>query len=430
MKRIWATYIKEWHLMRRDLGGLSLLFLMPVLLISIMALVQDAPFKDYKNRKFEALIFDQDQGKISQAIQKGLEESGQFTLIRQHQNQALDSMTILSEIKAGKYQLAIMIPKGVSSEIYNSANLIANEMGKHMGIPGSLPHRQAREGINIQIVFDPVSKPAFRIAIVNALEKFTTRVQFDIIMDRISALSGQADTSKKLDIEKQLRSVGVKEMQLHQQSSGIEKSNSVQHNVPAWAIFGMFFMVIIISENMIAERKGGSWNRLKSIPGPFFHLLMGKMLFYVLLGCVQFALMVLVGVYAMPLLGLDALQLGQAALFLPFIVISIASCATAFGILVGTVFKTTSQALPVAAVSVVILSAIGGIWVPLEVLPDSLKVLSVLSPMRWSLEGINTLLLRQGSLSDLLMPVSVLMLLSAAAMWMAWYTERKQSGLV
>jgi ABC-2 type transport system permease protein len=278
-------------------------------------------------------------------------------------------------------------------------------MGKHMGIPGSLPHRDAREGINIQIVFDPVSKPAFRIAIVNALEKFTTRVQFDIIMDRISALSGQADTSKKLDIEKQLRSVGVKEMQLHQQSSGIEKSNSVQHNVPAWAIFGMFFMVIIISENMIAERKGGSWNRLKSIPGPFFHLLMGKMLFYVLLGCVQFALMVFVGVYAMPLLGLDALQLGQAALFLPLIVVSI-------------------------AVSVVILSAIGGIWVPLEVLPDSLKVLSVLSPMRWSLEGINTLLLRQGSLSDLLMPVSVLMLLSAAAMWMAWYTERKQSGLV
>jgi ABC-2 type transport system permease protein len=154
------------------------------------------------------------------------------------------------------------------------------------------------------------------------------------------------------------------------------------------------------------------------------------MLFYVLLGCVQFALMVFVGVYAMPLLGLDALQLGQAALFLPLIVVSIASCATAFGILVGTVFKTTSQALPVAAVSVVILSAIGGIWVPLEVLPDSLKVLSVLSPMRWSLEGINTLLLRQGSLSDLLMPVSVLMLLSAAAMWMAWYTERKQSGLV
>ena len=55
MKRILATYIKEWHLMRRDLSGLALLFIMPVLLIIIMALVQDAPFKDYKDQKFKTL---------------------------------------------------------------------------------------------------------------------------------------------------------------------------------------------------------------------------------------------------------------------------------------------------------------------------------------------------------------------------------------
>lgn len=70
MKRILATYIKEWHLMRRDLGGFALLFLMPILLIIIMALVQDGPFKDYKDRKFETLFLNLDQGKVAASIKK------------------------------------------------------------------------------------------------------------------------------------------------------------------------------------------------------------------------------------------------------------------------------------------------------------------------------------------------------------------------
>lgn len=428
MQRILATYIKEWHLMRRDLGGLALLFLMPVLLITIMALVQDAPFKDYKNHKFEALFLNQDGGKVAAALEQGLRESGQFVLVDSVRIPNLDSGDLIRRIQAGEFQLAIVIPQGVSSEIYNSANLIANEMGKQMGMLGSLPHRNARDSVSIKVLFDPVAKPAFRLAILNAIQHFTTRIQFDVIMERLRALSGHSDTTRSLDIEKQLQSVGVREQLIHQKSSGLEKSNSVQHNVPAWAIFGMFFMVIVICENMISERKGGSWNRLKSIPGPFFHLLIGKMVFYIVMGILQFALMLVVGVYMMPLLGLNSLELGPSAVYLPIMVLAIASCSTAFGILVGTVFKTTSQALSVSAVLVVILSALGGIWVPLEVLPASLKAFSVVSPLRWSLEGVNTLLLRHGTLGDILLPVSILIGLSVASMGLAWFVERRQSG--
>ena len=66
--------------MRRDLGGFALLFLMPILLIIIMALVQDGPFKDYKDRKFETLFLNLDQGKVAASIKKSLIASEQFTI--------------------------------------------------------------------------------------------------------------------------------------------------------------------------------------------------------------------------------------------------------------------------------------------------------------------------------------------------------------
>lgn len=427
MKRILATYIKEWHMMRRDLGGLGLLFLMPVLLIIIMALVQDAPFKDYKDHRFEVVFLDEDSGQVATFIRKGLEESKQFDLISGSEHQALNRSQTQALIQQGRYQFAIIIPKGISAEIVNSANLIANEMGRQMGLPASLPHRESRDSMSLQLMFDPVSKPTFRMAISNMLDKLMSKIQSDIVLNRIADLSStKASDSSHLDIEKQLRVVGVREISTQQNHQIISKMNSVQHNVPAWAIFGMFFMIMIISESIIGERSGGSWTRLKLIPGSFSDILIGKMLFYVLLGVIQFNLMLLVGVFLMPVFGLPSLDVGHAPLQLMSLVCCISCCATSFGILIGTLFHTTNQALPVAAISVVILSAIGGVWVPVEVLPDSLKAISIISPMRWGLEGINNILLRECAWKELLKPICILLSGTILTMMISWMIENRR----
>jgi ABC-2 type transport system permease protein len=153
---------------------------------------------------------------------------------------------------------------------------------------------------------------------------------------------------------------------------------------------------------------------------------MGKLMFFVLLGIVQFYLMLLVGVYVMPLIGLDALQLSDSPLLLFILVSSISCCATAYGILIGILFNSSNQALPVAAISVVILSAIGGVWVPIEVLPNVLKSISLISPMRWGLEGINNVLLRQCSFADIIKPCVVLLSGSAITLSLAWLIEKKK----
>ena len=427
MQRILATYIKEWHLMRRDLGGLALLFLMPMLLIIIMALVQDAPFKDYKDHQFEAIFVDEDGGKVATLIKQGLLDSKQFQLIESYENIPITTSSTKELIQKGTYQFAIIVKKGITAEVVNSANLIANEMGRQLGIQGSLPHRETRDSMSVQLMFDPVSKPAFRLAITNVVEKFITKIQSDFVLERIGKLAPKADSSNsQFDFEKQLRSVGVEEISSQEKKLMVNKMNSVQHTVPAWAIFGMFFMIIIISGSMITERLGGSWTRLQLIPGSFSHILIGKMLFYVILGSLQFYVMLLVGIYVMPFFDLPSLQLGGSSLLLFVFVICISTCATTFGLLIGSIFKTTNQALPVAAISVVILSAIGGVWVPVEVLPDSLQAISTVSPMRWGLEGINNLLLRNCGWRELVLPIGILLVGSIITLILSWMIEMKR----
>ena len=430
MRRISATLIKEWHTVRRDLSGLALLFIMPVMLIIIMALVQDAPFKDYKDVKYDVLFLNEDKGKVADFLQNGLTESKQFSLIEKIKDSLLSEEIIKEKIQKGHYSIGIIIPKGTTAEIVNSANLIANELGKYMGISQTLPHRESRENVNIQVIFDPVSKPTFRMAILNAVEKFTSKVQSEIVIQRISRLSSQSTSTDTatFDMEKHLNAVKVKEVSSSTEPKVEQKMNSVQHNVPAWAIFGMFFMIMVIAESIINERIQGSWTRLKLIPGSQIQVLLGKTSFYILLAICQFFVMMMVGLYLMPLFGLPSLHIPNNYHLLLWMVFSIALCATALGILIGTIFRTTNQALPVAAISVVILSAVGGVWVPIEVLPPSLKAISVISPMRWALSGINNVLIREGGFSQLILPSGLLLLGSGICLLAAWFIEHKRTN--
>ncbi|MBL7774088.1 MAG: ABC transporter permease [Chitinophagaceae bacterium] len=426
MKRIISTVIKEWQVTRRDWGGIALLFAMPVLLIIIMALVQDAPFRDYRNVVHHALLINQDKGKVASLLVDGLNKNKAFILHDSLQGKVIEVDNAKQLVKQGKYPFAILMPSGLSAEIVNSANAIANGMAKKIGMPSHLPERELRTGHNIQLIFDPTAKPTFKLAVQNALEKFLSRIQSDIILDRIARLNASNQDSSSFDFDKHLHAVTIEELSLQAQDSKLKEMNSVQHNVPAWAIFGIFFLTVIISESLIQERSTGSWTRIKLIPGSIRDILIGKMIFFIVLGVLQFLAMLLVGVFVMPLFGLPSLQLSDAPLQLLVVLVCIATSATCTGILIGFFFNTTKQALPFAALIIVILSAIGGIWVPLEVLPSLLKTVSVLSPMRWSLEGVNQVLLRQSGWIGIVKPCIILVFGSLVSLLIAQQLERRR----
>lgn len=413
MRKAIATLLKEWTLIRRDVAGFMLLFLMPAVLIVVMAMVQDAPFKDYQEMKFDLLVVDNDKGSLSKEILQGLREGKNFKIVDSIDGQPLNESKLKQLLQEGDYRVGIVIPKGATAEVVNAANIVANSVSQKLGL-GALPSREVRDSSYVRMYFDPVAKPTFRMSISFALDKYITFSCSNLLVERLSKLGkSMADVSPNQNFKEVFKGIGIKEEALSDKGEYSKFINSVQHNVPAWAIFGMFFIVIPIAGQMIGEREEGSALRVALIPKARRYVAFGKILFYTLVCTIQFILMFAIGIWLLPLLGLPSLYLGVNAWVLLPIAIAIAFASTSYGYFVGTMFKTSHQAMPFGAISIVILSALGGIWVPVDLLPSVMQKVALLSPLRWGLDGINAIILRNGGIQDVWLHLVILIGFSA-----------------
>jgi ABC-2 type transport system permease protein len=159
-------------------------------------------------------------------------------------------------------------------------------------------------------------------------------------------------------------------------------------------MFAMFFICIPLSGNIIREREDGSAFRLLTMPGSYINVLLGKISLYLVVNLIQFLLMLLVGIYILPMLGLPKLDIGHNYLTLFSIALSSGLAATGYGLLIGTVSNSQDQASLFGAVCVVILAALGGVWVPTFVMPELMRNISAISPLNWGLEAFYGVFLR------------------------------------
>jgi ABC-2 type transport system permease protein len=212
-------------------------------------------------------------------------------------------------------------------------------------------------------------------------------------------------------------------------SDQLANPNSTQHNVPAWTIFAMFFMVISLGSNVAKERVNGSFLRLKTMPTNYFLILSSKMIVYVIVAMLQFALVFSIGILVFPLINLPKLVLPSA--FLAFIVMMLVSslAAVSYAMMVGAVSRTQEQSNGIGAISIIIFAALGGIWVPIFVMPHYLQVISSFSPMHWCLEGFYILFLKGGSW-DQLFPVIGFLFIFIAVCQLTTYVKLKLEKLI
>lgn len=393
MKKVFATFIKERILLFRDIVGICILFLMPVFLILIMALIQDAPFRDFQDMKIEILLVDDDGGLLGKNIKEGLIQSGQFQIIDSIDKQQLTKENAIQLVNKGDYKFSILIPKGVSARIVSNSNKIVNEISSGMGLPATLPISSATDTLNVGLYFDPATKIAFKTSITQALNNFLTQTEAKILMERIQKRSTQGDKNaiaKAFD----MKTIGLKEETSYYKAKEDYSTNSVQHNVPAWSIFAMFFIGLPLASNMITDRENGSRLRTLLIPNALPSILTGKLLFYICISITQFYIMILVGIYLVPLVGLQSLSLGTHHLATFLTAFCIGFAAVGFGLISGVIFKTPNQVLNLMIITIVLLSAIGGIWVPIEIMPEKMQMVGKLTPMHWGLESINNIYLR------------------------------------
>jgi ABC-2 type transport system permease protein len=391
--KIIATIYKELLLLLRDPGGMALIFLMPLALVIVMALVQDAPFRDYQEIQLDVVLVDQDADSLSANIKKAFGASRNVNLVL-----LTDTVEAMERVRSGEFKAAIIIPKDASGRLRKKTQQMITNVFSNFGLGSGELDTTKLPTINVTILFDPAIKANYQQTLAGIIEKIMASVQTKWVLEELQNELQDGNTSaEKIDID--LSQV----FQINRRYAGEAINdgvmlNSVQHNVPAWTMFAMFFILYPLAGNFIKEREEGSMLRLRLISGSQFPVIAGKFSFYFTVCLFQFLMMIAVGVFVMPLLGLNRLVLGDQAGLILLTASCVAMAATGYGMLIAVYFRTAQQALSFGSISVVILSAIGGVWVPVYVMPGILQTLSLFSPMSWGLESFNDLFLRQASL--------------------------------
>ncbi|HNF01788.1 MAG TPA: ABC transporter permease, partial [Ferruginibacter sp.] len=271
-------------------------------------------------------------------------------------------------------------------------------------------------------------KKSFLISMTSNLREFIsevkTKIMFQTFSEQVAEIIPDKQNAPTNSYQKS-QIIRYKELYASKSEDKIVP-NAVQHNVPAWTIFAMFFIAIPLSSSILKEKNEGSVFRLHTMPTPYLLLVNGKIIVYVIVCLIQFVLMLSVGQIFLPMLGLPALVLGNSIAGIMLLTGATAFAATGYGVMVGTLASTEHQAAIMGSLSILLLSALGGIWVPSYVMPEVMRNISAWSPLNWSLEGFYKLFLRGGHVSDVLGETLKLLLFFLATMTVTSIANRKK----
>ena len=401
MHKLWASTYKELLLLLRDIGGLAILFLMPLFLVITITLVQNDTFKTLKETKITILLVDNDQGEVSKNIQENLKKSTLFEVLPHSSEAAAKDL-----VQTGEYQLAIVVPANLSKDLHlKVAENVESILEKFGEEEDNIPLVKSKlEPKEIKLYFDPATQFAFRNSIKSGIGQMVSTIETQSIYKAFKEQLMSGPSENFFDTEPFLL---FKEIVPSREEKAIIP-NATQHNIPAWTLFAIFFIILPLSINMVKEKNQGTFVRLRTQPVSYATFLGGKTVVFLGVALVQFALMLLVGVYLFPLIGLPRLDVSGKLPLLFFVAFFAGLAAVGLGLLIGTIAKTQEQSAPFGATFVVILAALGGVWVPVFAMPKFMQTLSHISPMNWGLEAFYDVFLRNVGITQLLPEIALL----------------------
>lgn len=430
MYKLWMSVYKEFLLLKRDFGGLIILFVMPLVLIITITLIQDSTFRTVTESKIPVVLIDNDKGEISKSVIENLNKSGQFEIVSSLDGKNLTEDSAKEAVFKGKFQLAIIIPENLSKDLQLKVNQNVDKIISNFGI-GDLSEEPKKDSLpqiinkkEVRLYFDPATQATFKSNVKSSIDKMISQIETKSIYATFQEQLGEGEEP----IFEQESFITFKEIVPTVDNKEI-LPNSVQHNVPAWTLFAIFFIIVPLSINIVKEKGQGTQIRLLTNPVPYYVVIAGKTITYLVICMIQFYLMVLVGMYLFPYLSLPTLDLDGKFFLMSVVALFSGLAAIGFGILLGTIAKTQEQSAPFGATSVVILAAIGGVWVPVFAMPKVMQVISHISPMNWGLNAFYDVLLRKADAIEILPEIFLLLLFFIITIFIAIQYDKKKRAV-
>ncbi|MGB0402848.1 MAG: ABC transporter permease [Salibacteraceae bacterium] len=426
MRIIWAEIKKEFTLLLRDKAGFALLFIMPAILVVVMTYIQDAAFRVISNDKVEVLWVDQDQSKISQNIAKKLESSGYFKLVSKSKEQPILEENAKNLLADGKYQVGIILPKNFQRNFKSRIKQRVDSLLTDFGLGDTSPAINGVQTIQVKLFFDPLTKATFKTSVSNGIMGLVNEMETQIsFMAFKSKLASRFPYNPSSSESKTLAPIVTFKDEFVFKGGEGSLPTSVQHNVPAWTVFAIFFIIVAFSQRIVEERKSGVNKRILTLPVNPSKLLLGKAITYVLISEIQMIIILGLGFWLMPLIGLPTLVINGSLTSLLIYTIPVSLASGGLALLIGSWSKTRDQAASFGSVAVIIFAALGGVWVPVFAMPGLLQSVAKLSPLNWALDGYYSIILRGAGLSEILLPSILLIILFGVTFGLSSFKKHK-----
>ncbi len=386
MRRLLALWEKEWLALARDVHGLAVLFLMPAAFIVVMSLALSDAFRDDAARQAEFAVLAADDAPLAKRFAQSLSGGG-FREVGAPASEA----EARQGVRAGRPALALLLPRGLGAALAAGADAAVPAM---------------------TLLADP-ALPSLQLA------AFQQRVAGAALELRIATLVEQSGGAMSAPRR------GVLNVEVLG-AARAQRPSSVQQNVPAWLIFGMFFVVLPIASLFIVERRDGTLARLTAQQVPFTLLLLGKLAPFFVVNLLQAALMLAAGRLLVPWFGGETLALPARWDLLAAVAACTSLASIAWGLLVAVCARTLEQATVIGGVGNILAAAVGGIMVPRFVMPQTMQTLADYSPMAWALEGFHAVLLRESGVAGIAAPCAKLLALAAALLALALFVQSRR----
>ena len=418
-----ATY-KEFLLLKRDFGGLIILFLMPLVLVITITIIQESTAQQIFNSKLSVLLIDNDKGELSQSIINNLDQNKLLKVVDKIDDVIIDEKTANDMVLQGEYKLAIVIPEGLTENLNTKVSQNVSKILEQFEINGEDSSEKIEINTQqIKLYFDPTLQISFRNAIKNSIDNMVSKIETQSVY---KAFKDELEIEEDVFDNKEF----VTFLEINPQKNNVEiKPNSVQHNVPAWTLFAIFFIIVPLSINMVKEKSQGTFVRLKTNPISYATILGGKVIVYLAVCLIQFILMLLVGLYLFPYMGLPNFEINGSYLLLFIVAIFSGLSAIGIGILIGTIADTQEQSAPFGATLVVILAAVGGVWIPVFAMPEIMQIFAKISPMNWGLNCFYDVIIRDNSFMEILPQLLWLGLFFATMIAISVYYDKAKNSV-
>lgn len=428
MKTIIRLVLKDLLIFRKDKVAVALSFLVPVVLIFIFGKVFGV---DTGESKIEIGFVNESSSEIGKKLEKTLDTSSTFTLIKTYKNEKnveikYDTNSLKSAIKSGKFSSALIIPEDAYTDTSTALKLKfyydpKNEL--EMGITEGVLYQTIMKQLP-EVFVNSMQRQAigslgynrgkmFNSEIARTISKYYNIDTAEILKSNFSFDFAPSD-SQKTNIFENILNIE------RQQLVGKDVANPMAtRSVGGWAIMFLMFTITSSATSLFDEKKTGIMIRLLSTPVTRTDILWSKYITYLIIGVAQLIVLFIAGSI------LFNIQIFDYFVNLLIVIIASSMVCTSFGMFLSAICKTSGQATGLGTFLILTMSAIGGAWFPISLMPDYIRFFSKLTTVYWSIEGFLDVLWRRLNFVEILPNILVLVAISIALNFISALRFRK-----